>query len=585
MLRHRSDHLCAAVLAGLFALGCLTPRNVADGEEAVTLVFTYGSEKEEWIKELTPKFNADPAQKLADGRRIRVEAIPIGSGELVEELLAAKSPKGQKTPAHLTSPASGVFVTVGNGESNSKGKGDLIGPTKSLVRSPVVIAMWEPMAKALGWPKKEIGWADVLALARDDKAWDKHEHPEWDPFRFGHTHPDLSNSGLISILAEVYAAPSVNKDSGLTVADVTDPRTAGFVRSIEQSVVYYGSSTGFFGKKMFAGGPGYLSAAVMYENMVIESYDRTKFKKPVFPVVAIYPKEGTFMSDHPVGVVQREWVGKEHREAAAKYIAYLMAEEQQRAALKYGFRPGLEKVALGAPLDAAHGVDPTQPRKQLQVPRADVIKAIREVWQKNRKETSIVLVMDTSGSMSIADRMTNAKIGAKRFAEKVSDRLCLSIIPFSDTVVPAPRRLRMTRDSEAAKKYIDGLFAKGETALFDAIEAAYEQTQGEDHKKMIPAVIVLTDGQNNRSKDKKGDTLTPAENKVALEKLLRRIRPSPEKKPARIFTIGYALNPKEEEDAAALEALKQIAKVTEGQFFEGNPDNIEDILTLIGKYF
>jgi Ca-activated chloride channel family protein len=571
----------AVALAALFALTLCGAG--AEGADVVTLVFTYGSEKEEWIKDLTAKFNADPAQTVAGGRRIRVEAVPLGSGESIEELLAGRSPKGQKSPAHLTSPASAAFIKIGNAESRAQGKGDLVGPTKNLVRSPVVIAMWKPMAEALGWPGKPVGWSDVLQLAQDEQAWEKRDHAEWDPFRFGHTHPELSNSGLISIFAEVYAAPSVQKDHGLTVADVTDPRTARFLRGIEQSVVYYGSSTGFFARKMFTGGPRYLSAAVMYENMVIESYDRKKYK-PQFPVVAVYPKEGTFMSDHPVGVVRRDWVKAEHQEAAQKYIAYLLGEEQQKAAMAYGFRPGLEKIDLQAPLDRAHGVDPAQPTRQLQVPAPEVIQAIRDLWQKNRKQTSIILVLDTSGSMADNDRLTNAKIGARSFVSKIGGRDFFSVIPFSTAVAPARGQLRMTQDRRAADDFIDRLIPKGETALFDAVQAGYDLTQGADHKQLIPAVIVLTDGMNNRSKDK-ADTLTAEENERALAKLLERIKPGPEKRPARIFTIGYALDAKKEEEAAALKALKQIAETSEGKFYEGTPENIEEIFREIRKFF
>ena len=88
---------------------------------------------------------------------------------------------------------------------------------------------------------------------------------------FGHTHPRASNSGLIALLAETYAGAGKMADS--TLEDVRKPETMRFVEGIEQSVVHYGSSTGFFGRKMFTNGPGYLSAAVLYENGVIESYD------------------------------------------------------------------------------------------------------------------------------------------------------------------------------------------------------------------------------------------------------------------------------------------------------------------------
>src|SRR5262249_50596565 len=156
--------------------------------------------------------------------------------------------------------------------------------------------------------QRPVGWSDVLALASDNNGWASRGHAEWGRFRFGHTHPLYSNSGLISILAEVYAGSG--KVAGLTLPEVTDSKVAAFVSQIENSVVHYGSSTGFFGRKMFDNGPEYLSAAVLYENMVIEA--NTAPSKPVLPVVAIYPKEGTFWSDHPAGIVQRPWVTDAH---------------------------------------------------------------------------------------------------------------------------------------------------------------------------------------------------------------------------------------------------------------------------------
>src|SRR5262249_20833389 len=152
------------------------------------------------------------------------------------------------------------------------------------------------------------------------------------------------------------------KTEGITADDVKSPKTAEFLHDIEKAVVHYGSSTGFFGKKMFANGPQYLSAAVLYENMVIEAHGKEYQDKLPFPVVAVYPKEGTFWSDHPVGVVQHDWVTDEHKKAAKIYIDYLLMKEQQEKALKYGFRPGLESVPLTAPIDAEHGADPKEPK-------------------------------------------------------------------------------------------------------------------------------------------------------------------------------------------------------------------------------
>src|SRR5262249_39956644 len=269
-----------------------------------------------------------------------------------------------------------------------------------LVLSPVVIAMWKPMAEALGWGKKPLGWSDILALSRNEKGWQAYGFPQWGKFKFGHTHPEYSNSGLISLFAEAYAASG--KTAGLKAADLEKPQTKQFIAGVEQSVVHYGSSTGFFGRKMFANGPEYLSAAVLYESVVVESYAQRDL---AFPVVAIYPKEGTFWSDHPVGIVEREWVTPEHREAAKSYIRYLLDRGQQEKAMQYGFRPASLDVSLTEPLDAAHGIDPKEPKTTLEVPSVDLINALLELWRTQKKHSDVALVLDTSGSMREQNKM------------------------------------------------------------------------------------------------------------------------------------------------------------------------------------
>src|SRR5882757_1958516 len=109
---------------------------------SVKLLFTYGSEKEEWIKDVTAAFNAGD-HRLADGRTIAVEAIPMGSGDCIDELLT------ESRKADITSPASAAFIQLGNAESRAKSGKDLVSSTENLVLSPVVIAMWKPMAEAI----------------------------------------------------------------------------------------------------------------------------------------------------------------------------------------------------------------------------------------------------------------------------------------------------------------------------------------------------------------------------------------------------------------------------------------------------
>jgi len=552
--------LFALVLASFLQSGCKQSRSASSSQAesaapsgSLELVFTYGSEKENWIKDVTETFNR-AGNKTSSGQRIFVRAIPMGSGESIEDILSGN------TKAHITSPASGAFITLGNAESRAKTGQDLVGSTENLVLSPVVIAMWKPMAEAIGYGKKPIGWADILTLARSDRGWAQYGYPQWGQFKFGHTHPEYSNSGLISVIAEVYAANK--KTAGLTRNDVQSARTADFVRGVEHSVVHYGSSTGFFGRKMFAAGPQYLSAAVLYESMVIESYSQNL----QFPVVAIYPKEGTFWSDHPIGVVNREWVTPAHKEAAQIYIKYLLARPQQERAMTYGFRPGAVDVPLASPIDAPHGVDPKEPKTTLEVPSADVINSVLQIWKQDKKNADIVLVLDTSGSMNEEQKMQNAREGAKQLVALLDDSDTFSLLPFSTHMNWAFQDLPVKTERQHATDTISSLFADGGTELYDSIDAAYkhllDKGSGNDH---IRAVVVLTDGADTESQEK-------------LEDLLQHIQQNSEQRPISIFSIAYGRD-------ARRDVLQKISETTQARMYEGTPKNIVEVFREISTFF
>ncbi len=548
--------LCVGLLLGCNSKS--TPKNeaVAPAPNGVEIVFTYGSEKEKWINEVTDSFNRE-RHRTSGGKPIFVRAIPMGSGEAIEEVM-----EGRRKP-HIISPASAAFVKLGNARSQSKYGRDLIASTDNLLLSPVVIAMWKPMAEALGWGKKPIGWSDILALARNQKGWDEYGYAQWGRFKFGHTHPQFSNSGLISLFAEVYAGSG--KTAGLTLADVNKPRTAEFLAGIEKSVVHYGSSTGFFGRQMFSSGPQYLSAAVLYENMVIESYGQAT--NLPFPVVAIYPKEGTFWSDHPIGIVERDWVTPEHREAAKTYIQYLLQRPQQEKAIAYGFRPGAVDVPLAAPIDEAHGVNPKEPKTTLEVPPVPVMDGILKLWQQEKKPANIVLVLDTSGSMNSDQKIQNARQGAKQLVNLLSENDRLSLLPFNTKISWASQDTPIRTGRAKLLTTIDSLFAQDGTALYDAIDTAYQHLldQGKEGENSIRSVVVLTDGADTESK-------------MQLDQLIQRIHFDGETHNIHVFTIAYG-------NDARKDILGQVATITQAKSYEGTPQNIVDVFKDISTFF
>jgi Ca-activated chloride channel homolog len=124
----------------------------------VVLSILYGSEKKTWLDEQIQAFNAmNPA--LGDGRVIHVTGKAIGSGAAMTGIL-----DGSERPI-VFSPASGAYVTLLDHawqtchawqachacQSRDGHTRPIAPPDEPLVLSPIVIAMWRPMAEALGF--------------------------------------------------------------------------------------------------------------------------------------------------------------------------------------------------------------------------------------------------------------------------------------------------------------------------------------------------------------------------------------------------------------------------------------------------
>ncbi|QRN99591.1 VWA domain-containing protein [Archangium violaceum] len=527
------------------------------GGPALVLTVAYGSEKKSWFEEQARAFERSGA-KTKSGRSIQVRGQAMGSGEAVQDIVSGK------LRAHVYSPASSAYLPLLNSAwlmSSSRTK-PVVGEGEPLLLSPIVIAMWKPMAEALGWPGKPIGWADLMKVAADKRGWGAYGHPEWGRFKLGHTHPEFSNSGLLSVLAEAYAG--AGKTRGLAVADVEGEKAKELLTDIEGTVVHYGKSTGFFADKMQQRGPGYVSAAVLYENLVIESYGKPS--DAPFPLVSIYPVEGTFWSDHPYAVLDADWVGAEEREAAQAFLTFLKARPAQERALALGFRPADPAVAIAAPVDAAHGADPKQPQTLLEVPGADVLEKLLAVWRETKKSTDVTFVFDKSGSM-LGRPLSEAKVGARRFLESLSDRDSVTLMLFDNNVYPPMGPLELGKGRGELLGRVDNIIADGGTALYSATLAAYQSAVARARKSpgKIHAVVVMTDGKDESST-------------ITLAQLQSGLSSSSEENPVRIFTIAYG-------QGAEGQVLERIAEAGKGSSAKGGVEDIVQVYRDMASFF
>src|SRR5215218_7690304 len=230
------------------------------------VAFVHSPEKAAMLEPLIARYNAE--RHRAGGATVQIVGRNLSSGQATDDIGA-----GRLKPA-LWSPASSLWGRLLNYTADRRYAPER---SPSLVSTPLVVAMWEPMARALGWPAQRVGFEQLLRLATSRRGWAAYGHREFGPFKLGHTNPDFSTAGLSAVAAEYYAARG--KREGLTVADVERPAVRDRIRRIERSIVHYGDTTLFFSDQLRRYGTAYASAVAMEETTLLE-FNRRRPRRP-----------------------------------------------------------------------------------------------------------------------------------------------------------------------------------------------------------------------------------------------------------------------------------------------------------------
>lgn len=514
-------------------------------------------EKQILIENLIARFNK--TRPTLDRRTVQVSVKLLESGEMLDAVLT-----GQEQPVVIL-PASSTWLSQLNADWTARSGSDIaiVGSAQPLFVTPIVIGMWENMARAMGYPGQALGWSDIIKATLDTRGWGAYGRPDWGAFRFAHASPD-TDSGRLAILAEFYAG--AGKVRGLSEADLQSASVRDYVRNIERGVVQYGESAATLLDLMRQRGQSQLSAAVMEEQALIQF----NLSRPAQRLVAIYPKEGTFWADHPYAVLNAEWVSAEQRQAARLLLDFLMAAEQQRTILSIGFRPGNLDIGLdGSPVSTANGADPQQPKTLLAVPDARILALARNAWTLTKKPANIILVADVSGSMS-GEKIERARQGLQEFVASISATDQVGFYKFSTTVqrsVPLAR-LEATQRSRLELE-IERMAAGGNTALYQSARDAVAELVRKNDKDSINAVVFMTDGKE-----------TAGGSKNSLLDYLRRVESDGQKTgvQVKVFCIAYGGD-------ADMRVLTEMADATLGKALPGTPETIKKLYKLLSTYF
>jgi len=489
--------------------------------------------RNDMLPEMAAEFNK-AGHRASNGERIVVTVHNYPSSMQADELLARVTTgvssnaeccpaldKPHPDPAIVT-PSSPHWLIRVNHEAGRK----VVNPdaARSMALAYIGILTYREMAQCLGWPHKEIGYADIIELRADPRGWGKYEdcaQPSWGKRPLvAFTDPKTSSTGR-SVLLALYAMGADKLPQDLTLHDVHDPAVVEYVKEFQNLIDHYFIGTTVMNTKIYQG-PQFGQFFIMPEDNLIHLYEGTErayfngvrdTAPPIEPssMVMIYPKEGSMARNNCACIVDASWVTPEHVEGAEKWIDFIREDEQQQMFMTAGFRP-VTDVAMTPPytkITGRYGLNPRTLSATMNVGLIEpaVANAIDESWEDVKRPGIVSFVVDTSGSM-MGGKLQQSKDGLIRALDSMASNNQVGFVSFSDEIDNQVPVGPLGTTGFAIAEKVHKLKAGGETALYDAVKAGVEMVAAaEGGEQAIRGVVVLTDGRANRCNTKLDDLI------------------------------------------------------------------------------
>jgi Ca-activated chloride channel family protein len=529
-----------------------------------------------------------------DDRCVDVQVRPVESAEAAAALVTGWDEARLGPQPDVWVPAASTWALQVQLKRQATRQSDLIPYERpKIATTPMVFAMPKPMAQALGWPRKPLGWSDLLGFVRNREGWKAFNRPQWGPFRLGKLDPNLSTPGLEALIGTVFAATGQGSDLSVETLQQQADRLRAVILGIERAPGQDADTPATLLANLQQADQAdqalsFVSAVPLDEKSVLD-YNRGDLggledggqqPKPRVPLVAVYPKEGTLEADHPWIVLRAPWVDAVKRRAAAGFLNHLRGPTVQARFQQAGFRSSSGRA--GPPVTEENGLLPDEPSRVLALPAPKVVAAALESWNAARKRSNVLAVYDVSGSMKEPVPGTGlTKIGLVKKAvlqalPLFAPETNLGTWVFSTNLegrqdwrelVPIGPSDAKLPGGKTRRQVLAGVLSRleasnGDTGLYDTTLAAFRAAKRSFAPGRLNLVVLLTDGIND---DPDGG--------ISKKELLARLKAEQGDKKVAIITVAFGPD-------ADVPTLKQISQVTGGiPYVIKDPRQIVELFT------
>jgi Ca-activated chloride channel family protein len=387
----------AVLLIGVFiSMGFLVRQGNSSVQTSATVVpsqpmvatpirvgVAYGTEKRDWFTWAVDAFVHTP-----QGAGIQIDLKPMGSLEAAQAIVHGDQSIQVWSPA--SSLYRGVFLrdwAAANLGTNA-GQNPVLSE-QPLALTPMVLVMWQQRYEAFMKHYPELSFSTIAQAMNEPGGWSTiANQPDWGFFKFSHTHPNHSNSGLVALVLMAYDYQGTHR--ALDAEQITDAKFQEWLVSTEQNQVGAASglidSTGTLMTAMVQRGWSTYDCVMVYEANAIDRLRQANGRWGQLQVV--YPKYN-FWNDNPYVILNVPWSTPEQRRAAGAFAEFLLSESAQREAMKHGFRPANVNVSTnGADSPfvqfASVGLRANVPGIFCEPPNPDALETLLLGWQRSQ---------------------------------------------------------------------------------------------------------------------------------------------------------------------------------------------------------